>query len=77
MTIFDRLIKLIDNVFEGDISTEGIDGKTLLADIGMNSIGYIYMAVAIEEEFGGKLTNDDFAKLKTVGDVVELIENKQ
>jgi len=74
MTIFDRLLKLIDNVFEGDIETEGIDGDTLLADMGMNSIGYIYMAVAIEEEFGVKLTNENFANLKTVGDVVDLIE---
>ena len=31
------------------------------------------MALALEEEFGVKFTNDDFPNIKTVKDVVDLI----
>ena len=48
----------------------------LRQDIGINSIGLLYMAMAIEEAFGIKFTNDDFTHIKTVADVVATIEEK-
>lgn len=77
MTTFDRLIKVFDSVFEGEIDTSGISlGDNLFEDVGMNSIGMLYMAMALEEEFGIKFKNDDFAAIKTVADVIETIEKK-
>ena len=77
MTTFDRLIKVFDSVFEGEIDTAGITpDDNLFEDVGMNSIGMLYMAMALEEEFGIKFKNEDFTAIKTVGDVVETIEKK-
>ena len=73
----EKLKELVKNVFEGEIQVENIrEDSLLIEDIGMNSIGLIYMAMAVEEEFGVKFTNDDFAVLRTVGDVVKKIEDK-
>ncbi len=77
MTTFERLIKVFDSVFEGEIDTAGITpASTLFEDIGMNSIGMLYMAMALEEEFEIKFKNEDFAAIKTVEDVIETIEKK-
>ena len=75
MNCFERLIKVFNNVFEGEIATENITASSnLREDIGMNSIGMLYMAMAVEEEFSVSFTNEDFAILHTVGDVIRKIE---
>lgn len=77
MTTFERLKNVCDSVFEGEIDTSNVTMESdLRDDIGINSIGVLYMAMALEEEFGIKFTNDDFADIKTVSDVVAIIEKK-
>lgn len=77
MNCFERLIKVFNNVFEGEIATESITASSnLREDVGMNSIGMLYMAMAVEEEFGIKFTNDDFVGINTVDDVIRCIEGK-
>ena len=49
---------------------------SLREDIGINSIGLLYMAMAVEEEFGIKFKNEDFAAIHTVADVIYCIESK-
>lgn len=73
--ILDTLKTLFNNVFEGEIDTSGInEDSRLIEDLGMNSIALLYMAIAVEEEFGVKFDNSDFATLRTVGDVIKKIE---
>ncbi len=76
MTTFEKLKALIDTVFEGDIDTANVTETSVLKDMGLNSIGFLYMAVAIEEDFGVKFTNKDFASINTVQDVINIIEGK-
>ncbi|MBE6777604.1 MAG: acyl carrier protein [Ruminococcaceae bacterium] len=77
MTTFERLKNVCDSVFEGEIDTTNITVESNLRDdIGINSIGVLYMAMALEEEFDIKFTNDDFAYITTVSDVVAIIEKK-
>lgn len=77
MNTFDRLVKVCNAVFEGDIDTSAIKpDSNLRDDIGINSIGLLYMALAVEEEFGIKFANQDFADIKLVSDVVAIIEKK-
>lgn len=71
MNDLERLIKLFKEVFGDDIETDNITPEARLAeDLKMNSIGYLYMALAIENEFGIRLTNKDFEGIKTVADVL-------
>lgn len=77
MTTFERLKNVCAAVFEGEIDVSGITPESNLRDdIGINSIGILYMALAIEEEFGIKFTNDDFVDIATVADVVTIINKK-
>lgn len=75
MNTFKRLKNTFSEVFGDDIDVSKItEASDLKADLGMNSIGMLYMALAIENEFGKKLTNDDFTDIKTVADVIRKIE---
>lgn len=77
MQTLDRLIKVFNVVFEDSIDTATLTPEaSLREDVGMNSIGLLYMAMAVEEEFGIKFNNDDFAAIHTVADVVACIEKK-
>lgn len=77
MTTLERLIKVFNAVFEDSVDMDAItETATLREDIGINSIGLLYMAMAVEEEFGIKFKNEDFAGLNTVGDVIGCIEGK-
>ncbi len=77
MTTFDRLLKVFVAVFEEDVDPTAITpSASLRDDVGMNSIGMLYMAMALEEEFGIKFTNDDLMSLATVADVIQTIEGK-
>lgn len=77
MTTFERLKNVCDSVFEGEIDTANVTMESNLRDdIGINSIGVLYMAMALEEEFDIKFTNDDFVDIATVSDVVAIIEKK-
>ena len=77
MQTLDRLIKVFHAVFEDSVDTANIaPDASLREDIGINSIGLLYMAMAVEEEFGIKFTNEDFAGIETVADVIRCIESK-
>lgn len=77
MQIIDRLVKVFQVVFEESVDVAKITPEaSLREDIGINSIGLLYMAMAVEEEFGIKFNNEDFASIQTVADVVSCIESK-
>lgn len=77
MTTFEKLLEICSAVFEGEIDISTIKHEANLRDdVNINSIGLLYMAMAIEEEFGIKFTNDDFIGIATVQDVVNTIEKK-
>ena len=46
----------------------------LITELGLNSIGILYMVIAIEETFGIEFDNDK--PFVTVGEVVEYIEER-
>ena len=77
MDIFQRLVKVFDVVFEGSVDTTALSPQsTLREDCGINSIGMLYMAIAVEQEFGIKFQNQDFNTIHTVADVIACIESK-
>lgn len=77
MTTFDRLLHVFETVFEEDVDPASVTpDANLREDMGMNSIGMLYMAMAMEEEFGVKFSNEDFLSIHTVADVIACIEGK-
>jgi len=77
MDTLERLKKLLSEVYDGQIDTTNITEETrVVEDIGMKSIAMLYMAMAIEGEFGVSLANEDLPKMRTVGDILKLVEER-
>ncbi len=77
MSTFERLVEVFNTVFEDEIKVASVTPEsTLQEDIGITSIGLLYMVMALEEEFEIKFTNEDFVGIKTVGDVARCIDAK-
>ena len=49
----------------------------LNTDLGLNSVGILFIVIAIEEMFAIVFENVSFGDFKTVGDVLDYIERKQ
>ncbi len=73
----ERLIKVFNAVFETSLTINDVSADTnLREDLSINSIGLLYVAMALEEEFSVKFTNDDFKEIVTVGNVLDCLEKK-
>lgn len=48
----------------------------LTTDLGLNSVGILYIVIGIEELFSITFDNVSFGDFKTVGDVLDYIESK-
>ena len=52
------------------------ESSTLVTDLGLNSVGVLYVVIAIEEFFGIEFENVGFGDFKTIGDVIDYIEQQ-
>ncbi len=53
------------------------ENADLVNDLGLSSVGILYVVIAIEEFFQIRFDNVGFADFKTLGDVIDYIEAKQ
>jgi len=61
-----------------EIVVDSITGDTNLnTDLGLTSIGVLYMVIAVEEFFAISFDDVSFGDFKTVNDVVEYIYGKK
>lgn len=78
MATYDRLVKVFTKVMEDDAELSKLSPEAdLFKDLELNSIGLLYMAIAIEEEFGISFKNEDINSLRTVNDVIAYLDSKQ
>ena len=77
MVSLDELKTVLEAVFpeEFDLSDVTLESD-LKKDVGLNSIGLLYMAMVLEEKYGVSFSNDDFTKMNTVADVIAKIEGE-
>lgn len=50
------------------------ESSMIIEDLGADSLDMIEMLMALEEEFGITVPDEDAEKLKTVGDIVKFID---
>jgi acyl carrier protein len=53
-----------------------LDSALLVEDLGITSLDRFELLMALEEEFGMEISEQDFEGVKTVADVVRCIERK-
>jgi acyl carrier protein len=60
-----------------DFDEKGITEESdLILDLGLSSVGVLYIVIAIEEFFNVRFDDVGFGDFKTVGDVITYIEKK-
>ncbi|MCI8880704.1 MAG: acyl carrier protein [Clostridiaceae bacterium] len=71
--MFERLCNILAEQF--GVEPETIKPETtFVEDLGADSLDLVELMMSIEEEFDvGEISEQDAAKIKTVGDVLEII----
>ena len=74
--ILEKLVEIFALTVKGDVAQKAHDESANLAtDLGLNSVGMLYMLIAIEEFFNVRFDDVSFGDFVTVGDVVDFIES--
>lgn len=72
--MFEKVVNVLKNyteVAEADIRPESL----LVEDLGLNSVSYFSIVFDLEEALGVEISDDAAAGIRTVGDMVEYLEN--
>lgn len=73
--IVEKLKGVLATVKGIDVSEINCDENTnLMTELGLNSIGMLYMVISIENEFGIRFADANMDELDTVGKVIDYIE---
>ena len=77
-----EIIEKLSDIFKMVMGEQAVDlnscdeNSSLTDDLGLNSVGILYLVIAIEEFFNIRFDDVGTSDLKTVGQVVAYIQNK-
>lgn len=69
-----EILAMADDRNPGDI--EYSEDANLISDVGLSSVGILYMVIAMEETFGVSFDNVAFGDFKTLKNVIDFIEER-
>ena len=73
--IVEKIDAFLIDEFEVE-AEELIPGANLKDSVGLDSLDFVDLVVAVESNFGVKLVGEDFANIVTLQDFYNLIESK-
>ena len=73
--IVEKIDAFLIEEFEVD-PEELVPGANLKESVGLDSLDFVDLVVAVESTFGVKLVGEDFAEITTLQDFYDLIERK-
>lgn len=76
MITIDKVKEIISAQLNKPID-EITDEKEVVKDLGADSLDIVEMLMSLEEDFGITISEDDAVNIKTVGDIVKLIEENK
>jgi len=71
--IFDKVKAVVVDQLNVE-DEEVIDDASFVDDLGADSLGIVELVMALEEEFGVSIPDEDAESIKTVGDAVSYIQ---
>ncbi|MBQ8197445.1 MAG: acyl carrier protein [Clostridia bacterium] len=76
--IIEKLNDAFDMAIQGSTGVEKqyTEDSNLVTDLGLSSVGVLYVVIAIEESFGIRLDDVGFGDFQTVKDVIDYLEKK-
>ena len=72
---FDKVKKLLSEQLNIDEEKIAMESK-VIDDLGADSLDVVEMLMTLEDEFNVTVTDEESVGLKTVGDIVNLIDSK-
>ena len=75
--ITEKLTEVMKMAMSADFNEAALnENASLTNDLGLSSVGVLYVVIAIEEFFNIRFDDVGFADFNTVGDVIDYIEKK-
>ena len=71
-----EMFKAVNDDESTDYSSINL-GTRIFEDLGLNSIGIMYISLSIEERYGITVSNEAMANIKTVGDIISYIKKEK
>ena len=73
--VFDKLKEILAFSFgdSSDVLEKCSEDSNLVTDLGLNSVGMLFMVISIEEAFDVKFQNVNLGSFVTVRDVIDYI----
>ena len=76
MATIDKVKELISKQLNRP-ADEITEDKEVVKDLGADSLDVVEMLMALEEEFNITVPEEDAVNIKTVGDIVKIIDEKK
>lgn len=75
MATFDKVKELIAKQLNKPVDSITED-KEIIKDLGADSLDIVEMLMAMEDEYGITVSDEEAVNIKTVGDIVKIIDKK-
>ena len=70
-------LKVVEEIIKDRVNISSIKYEDKLDELGLDSLDLVETMLKIEEAVGVEFTSDEIVELKTIRDVVNLIESKK
>ncbi len=77
MDILEKVKDLIADQLDAADKDSITEGSSITDDLGADSLDVVDLVMALEDEFGIEIPEDEVENIKTVGDIIKYIEDKQ
>lgn len=77
MDIMEKVKNLIADQLDVADKDSITEGSSITDDLGADSLDVVDLVMALEDEFGVEIPEDEVENIKTVGDIIKYIEEKQ
>ena len=74
--MFEKIAKVLADQLGIDKSKITLESK-IVEDLGADSLDVVELLMSLEEEYGITVSDDEAGAIRTVGDIVALLENKK
>ena len=74
MALFERIIEIMED--EVGESYQHVTEETTFEELNLDSLDMVEIIMAIEDEFGIEISDEDGEKIKSVGDAVAYVADR-